>query len=653
MAPPRERRPTRAPASGCEAARRRAHIAQALKLKLALAPLSALALASGWSHSARAMGPTLPNTLENPIQVSSSCATCHNYPNAEQHADDPGYAPFTWLTSMMGQATIDPVFWAGVGVALGDQAEPDETTQCVRCHAPRAYLAGQGGATTLAEIDPLMRDGVACDVCHRMIEDPDVPAGNAMYTIHDGIDGSVPSFGPWTYSADEIVEHPTAADNPLLADSRMCGTCHDVTTPRERVDDAGVGLGVGFNEQRTYSEWLGSDFSREGDTFKSCADCHMPAVADVAGCRKFVEEGRSHATGGRRHDLVGANRFMLQLLRDLPASKGGSDDPDSFFDATLERMDEMLAKSAELEVEAPETVDLRQGLKLPVRVTNKSGHKLPTGYSEGRVMWLALELNMGEQTLYASGRFDPDASDWVDGIEGDAQIRRYEAIAENYAEGTQFHLLLNDHWIIDSRIPPAGLEPNLETDPVGDRYPLEGDGRWPNYDAFSYEFPTITIDDPTPDDTSDDEAQLDVKLFYLINTRSYIEVLERDNSVNDSGKIVAAAFDEMGGATPMVLAHFETTLKLEGLVRPGEDDTSSDDEQGSGSGDGDGDGDGDRDGDTSNNSATVGQEDTVDADGCGCRSRGATPTPWLAGLIVVLLGRGRRARHGPAANPPA
>ena len=58
--------------------------------------------------------------------------------------------------------------------------------------------------------------------------------------------------------------------------------------------------------------------------------------------------------------------------------------------------------------------------------------------------------------MYSSGAWDQAAGT----IENDAQVRRYEAIGEDYADGTTFHLLRNNHWVVDSRIPALGAEPN-------------------------------------------------------------------------------------------------------------------------------------------------------------------------------------------------
>lgn len=499
--------------------------------------------------------PTQPGQLVNPLFGPTNCEFCHLYPNPIAQSDDPDYAPLaTWQGSMMANSARDPVFWAGVAVA--DQDSPGDTELCIRCHSPRAFLDGNGDATSIDELSFAEQQGVECMLCHRMMEDPEVEPGNAMYTLDDVVVGTnVPRRGPWDFS-DGVPEPPHSYINdPYTGTSRLCGTCHDVTTERERVDDDGVGLGVSFNEQRTYSEWLGSAYAIPGEDFASCQDCHMPAVVDMAGCTAHANNF-SHAEGGRRHDLVGANRFMIEVLQAQYGSAGQNTIGDEFFETAIERVDAFLPTSATLEVEGPEEVDLVDGLSgLAVTVTNNTGHKLPTGYSEGRVMWVEVIAEYAGQTVVSSGAWDAERGL----IQRDPQLRTYEGIGEDYADGTRFHLLLNNHWVVDSRIPPRGLLPNIETDPVGDRYTLLPDGTWPNFDEHTYDFgPSADIVDATPDDTEDDELLVTVRLRYVINTTEYIDFLGDEGM--QAGQDIATTFDLAGGAPAMILN--EQTLSI-------------------------------------------------------------------------------------------
>ena len=62
--------------------------------------------------------------------------------------------------------------------------------------------------------------------------------------------------------------------------------------------------------------------------------------------------------------------------------------------------------------------------------------------------------------MFSSGLWDGQD------VENDAQVRRYEAIAEDFDDKATFHLLRNNHWVLDSRIPPKGLVVDPETDPL-------------------------------------------------------------------------------------------------------------------------------------------------------------------------------------------
>lgn len=359
----------------------------------------------------------------------------------------------------------------------------------------------------------------------------------------------------------------------------------------------------------------------------------MPAVEDVAGCENRLVSGALHPQG-RRHDLVGANRPMVALLEQLYGNTGTGEIPNFYFDMTLERMDEFLPSAATLDVEFPDLVDLDAGIpELVVTVTNRSGHKLPSGYSEGRVMWLEVVARYADEVVYASGRWDGTS------IEDDAQVRRYEAIAEDSVDGTTLHLLRNDRWVVDSRIPPLGLMPDIETDPVGDRYALRGDGTWSNADRVAYTFAPAHVE---PLVGAADELVIDVRLLYLINTPEYLEFLARENVTNGAGDFVNDAFAEHGAPQPLLLASASATVPLVGL---GGSETGSSDDSAGTNGESTGSTattDASEEGSTNAVTEGEGEDDTSTGntgnEGCACRAhgdaRGVAPLllvlPWLA-----------------------
>lgn len=586
--------------------------------------------------------PTQPGELVNALVRADDCEYCHTYNNATDAAADPLYSPYwTWRGSMMANAAVDPVFWAGVAVASQDAQAPEETQACIRCHAPRAFLEGRGDAIAVDELLGEDLVGVECEVCHRMESDGGI--GNGQYAIDDTLVGAnVPRRGPWTYGMGTMYQPPPHSwiQDDFVGSSEACGTCHDVTTPRPRLDDEGNPVGGNFNEQRTYSEWAGSAFAQPGEDFRSCQDCHMPAVADMPGCRDNVDV-RAHETGGRRHDLVGANRFMIELLSEDATVLEGIG-----FDHTLAVIDDFVRTAATVEIEAPPSVDLGQGLRgLSVTVTNETGHKLPTGYSEGRVMWIELVARHEGEVLWSSGVWDQAAG----AMQDDPQLRTYRGVAEAYATGESLHLLRNDHWIEDTRIPPRGLMPDLETDPVGGRYAVQDDGSWPNFDVAPYTFEGVS----RLADVDAGELEISARLLYLINTPAYVEFLAAANQTNDAGNDVAMLFEAAGGATPMVVAEATLTVPIEPLVggsttggSTGEGGTAADDSTGVST---------DPTDPSAGPSTSMGTEDgssssaAVDEDGggegCGCTSgtSGRAGAGWLLALFIWLRRRRRCA----------
>ncbi|MEM6996728.1 MAG: hypothetical protein AAF721_39860, partial [Myxococcota bacterium] len=371
-------------------------------------------------------------------------------------------------------------------------------------------------------------------------------------------------------------------------------------------------------------------------------DCHMPAVADVAGCEANNLVGATHPTGGRRHDLVGANRFVTTILRGQYGSSGTGQFLNQPFDRSIERIEALAQQAASLELTAPASVDVGEGIpELTVRVTNNSGHKLPTGYSEGRVLWIEIEGTYEGSTLWSSGRWTA-----ATGRQDDAQQHSYEAIAEHAASGDVFHLLRSNRWLVDNRIPPLGLVPDPETDPVGDRYALGADGTWPNFDTVSYAFEPVEATDANGETA--DTLIVTARLRYLVNTPDYVAFLADENVTNDAGGVLAELFDEYAPNEPLVLAEASLSIPLSGL-----------DPAGASTGDGDtsdagvadtttaGDpvpltsstgGEGSSDAGDSSGAAAVGDED-----GCACGVGGGPMRwPWLL-LWAAAVPRRRRA----------
>lgn len=555
---------------------------------------------------AQALTPTLE--LEHKLEASRRCAECHDYPNRAARQGELAYAPYAWQGTLMANAARDPVFWAAV--ALAAQDDPQHTEACIRCHSPKAFYEGRKKATHPSQFQFTDFDGVGCDVCHRMDGHGSPEIGNAQFHLDDFVPEGKKSpvkRGPWDYTNFDTkrLNHGWSTDSSYLASSESCGSCHNVTTPRPWVDGLGKQIGPGFPEQRTYTEWKQSAFAVAGTPeFRSCQDCHMQAVDNVAGSRVMDREEMLHAKGGRHHQFAGANIPMLEFLKQKFGDTGSRDVSSAAFDDAIKANRRSLDSAAKVTLSGPPSVDLRQGLApLQVRVENLSGHKLPTGYSEGRVMWVELTARYRGTVVYHSGLWDEAKRS----IGQDPQVRRYEGIAQEAATGVRNHLLKNNRWVSDTRIPPKGLKPHPETNPLTDRYPLIN-GTFQHFDQFQYHFPAAqAVRDQSADNTSDDVLEISARLLYWINTDSYIAQLARDNQSNDSGQTLLRDWNAFAGKVPMELTRAELAIPITGFP------------------------------------AIPPQEPPPGDEGCGCRQSG--PASLLWGIIGLAgLGGLRRRR---------
>lgn len=533
---------------------------------------AALLLLASFGASALDFTPhgTQPGLLFN-LDESDSCGGCHG----GSFGTDPEFRPHsTWGGSMMANATRDPLFWAAVDVANKDY--PGAGDFCLRCHtsqgwyggrvvksgfgAPNDPVKGANGCLLEGSLDSLDYSndfsGVACHFCHRLM--PTGPMGepgmigNANVWLDDtecnGNEGAPCRRGPYNYSGGFSPPHQWA-QSTYHEDSALCGSCHDVSTPDTdagplktlKLDD-GTDTLIPFPIERTYSEWKQSDFS--GVSGQTCQGCHMPDSEDP-GATACI--GGPSRTGNLPvHTFVGGNTWVPAIIKGeysdtsaIPGSAGGVGRQDDF-DRTIQAARDLLQTAADVEVSlisytaptggSPGSLDAR------VKVTNNSGHKLPSGYSEGRRMWLNVQVrDFNGALVFESGNYD-DASAV---LAGDPQLRVYEVLQgiwNRNATGTcdavdglgreAFHFVLNDCVAKDNRIPPLGFQPATVADPNG--YELRpvgatyaetspGSGILVNYDEVDY---VATIPPATPGPLT-----VTARLYYQTSSREYLEFL--------------------------------------------------------------------------------------------------------------------------------
>ncbi len=476
------------------------------------------------------------------LEPPNNCSTCHKALSTA--TPDFNYLPSsTWEGSMMANATRDPLFWAALDIANNDV--PGIGDFCLRCHTPSGWYGGRvakdgagsivdgtdgclllGDMTTEDNMDSDY-SGVSCHLCHRL--DPTGPDGETA-AIGSGIlwvddedcdQGFGPCRkGPYDYPDNHPNEAPHAwSRSTHILSAGFCGACHDISSPvltgntplvTQLVD--GVSTGRAMPLERTYTEWILSDFGAElfndgggerGDNGllvtpvnNSCQGCHMPLLDqdDALVCR-FTDPG-SRTDAGRSHLIAGGSSWMPQVLKALYGDDLNRNE--AFDAATAAALNMLQNNSAEISLsDAGSTIMMGS---VNVRITNLTGHKLPTGYPEGRRMWLNIQASDADGALvFESGAYDLATAILTE----DPQAKVYEILqgiwnsTDNECVTEQngnkvFHFVLNNCIAKDNRIPPLGFKgaTNPEVAPVGITYPFEDDrpNVLVNYDETPYQF---------------------------------------------------------------------------------------------------------------------------------------------------------------------
>ncbi len=366
-----------------------------------------------------------------------SCASCHgNYDtNAEPWHN--------WRGSMMGQAQRDPLFLACLAVA--EQDAPSVGDLCIKCHTPGGWQEGRSIDTSGDMVNVKDRHSVQCDFCHRVV-DQNYVEGVSPPTDQDVLADIDPlplnyANGQFINDASPLKRGPRAdaeashqfVESPIHRSSDMCGLCHDVSNPvyvhaggadyvpntfdEEHPD---MDLRNMFPVERTYSEWTQTEYASTGvyapqfagnkadGIVSSCQDCHMRDVLGKAANVNGVNDRADLAL----HDFSGGNTFIPSTVNDF-----FPDEVDlAQLQAAEERARYMLRNAASMTV-TPEDFGIT------VRVMNETAHKLPSGYPEGRRIWLnVVALDDTGTPVFESGGYDLETAE----LGHDSQAKIYE-----------------------------------------------------------------------------------------------------------------------------------------------------------------------------------------------------------------------------------
>ncbi len=514
----------------------------------------------------------------------SQCDNCHG--GYDQDVEP----AFNWSGSMMAQAMRDPLYLATMTIA--NQDAPESGDLCLRCHTPVGWLEGRSEPTDGSALVPDDYEGIHCAFCHRTIKPAEIGENpypdDADYTNNTYAEDQAylativsipPTDGNGMFVADdqEVKRGPyleTAARHstlysPYHSESEFCGTCHDVSNPvfdhaggRDYVPNAFGQPAENFDTyalfpvERTYSEWLNSDYNSPAgiyapqfggnlDYVSSCQDCHMRDVTGYGAQQNDVPLREDLPL----HDMTGGNTFVPLTIDDAFPDQTDS----TALLAGVARATQMLQLAATMTTEVEEQVD---GYLLHVNVTNETGHKLPSGYPEGRRIWLQVRgYDEYGQQIYVSGDYVDATAELIH----DDEIKVYEikpgvstglSPVVNIPAGPSFHFVLNDTIYKDNRIPPRGFtNANFEAigSPVVDH--TYADGQY--WDVTDYLLPAEVY-------------VVETKLFYQTTSKEYIEFLLNENVTDDWGTRMYTYWTDHGMSAPVTMQSVVDTIQVGG-----------------------------------------------------------------------------------------
>lgn len=412
-----------------------------------------------------------PTAANHAFATADGCARCHSASSeavAMRSAEGSDISPHNlWQSSMMANSFRDPYWRAQVSKAT--LAHPEKAAKieklCVTCHAPMvshtARLSGFEPPRVRGMADAaLAQDGVSCTVCHQ--------AGPENLGLPSSFNGNLDIrtgrviYGPYPDPADgpmQMFSGFTPTHSSHIQSSGLCGSCHTLETHHAIGAEA-------FPEQTPYLEWLNSDFADGGKKAKSCQQCHMSNHGDVRIVRAphggdFNVKARPNYRG---HTFYGGNAYMLDIFaanRDKLGVVATKEALQQAALATRKQLADSTAKATILNAR----FDENSQLVFDVKIENKTGHKLPSGYPSRRI-WLAIEVLQERQRVFLSGGYEDDGSlsgvsqplaiPHVDLVTKSSQIPVWESVVVDSKGMPTTELVSMARYKKDNRILPAG-----------------------------------------------------------------------------------------------------------------------------------------------------------------------------------------------------
>ena len=285
-------------------------------------------------------------------------------------------------------------------------------------------------------------------------------------------------------------------------------------------------------------------FGGNKDYVSTCQDCHMKDMTGK-GCDKQAAPVRNDLP---LHDMTGGNTFIPAILSQLYPSEVDN----TALTSGISRANYMLQNAVEMEFDGEPTRLSDDSLEIQVKITNNTGHKLPSGYPEGRRMWINIKAyDTDDNLIFESGEYDSSTGI----LAKDPQEKVYEikpglteatATATGNTAGPSFHFVLNDTIYKDNRIPPRGFTNSnfaiIQSPPVAYTY---AEGQY--WDITKYKLHPYT-------------AHYTATLYYQTVSKEYIEFLKDNNTTDSRGTTMYNLWNNNNKSTPVAMKTISATV---------------------------------------------------------------------------------------------
>ena len=364
------------------------------------------------------------------------------------------HAPAGWLEGRSEPPTtafpfLKGQFWGGAFQEFPGHLAPFPFN-------PVNYWAGNPLLVDLSKESEREMDGVQCDVCHRIYDN---------FKRTSGFDGSaIPNGNGGLFVAQTNIFGNGSADEAfgILGQGRFCGTCHDVTNPliKTKTPVNGTVPDMFHPVERTFTEWYWSAHRTSNTT---CQKCHAPMK--FRGAQSWMVSPGLNKLWGTLDETFTNPPYDYNV----PASRR------AIYRNTKDDNLDFMTTAATVTLEGvPAAITPGQDVTVNVKVVNNTGHKLPTGYGEGRQMWIHIAATDGTgQVIYEDGVLSsggrlirtPDtkvyeiialAEGYENAILDGFNILDFNKDGKVTAKEKEFHFVLMNFIEKDNRIPPLG-----------------------------------------------------------------------------------------------------------------------------------------------------------------------------------------------------